>query len=91
MRARVEKRFVLGWNKSDATDISGYQPPCMLYVLNFFMVPLVNFNYDRFTTKIGFSASKLSFENRTTVRWFDTSFTNVECAAKDISVDMLST
>ena len=66
-----------------ATNISGYQDPCMFPVLPWFVVMPINFTGGIFTTGTGLSASMLYFVNRTTGRWSVPYVANYDCDSKD--------
>ena len=72
------------------TYLSGYQAPLMLPFIPWFVVPLANFKGVRFITKIGVSASRLSFVNSTTGVWSAPSFTNADYSDKYTYVDAFS-
>ena len=55
------------------------------------MGPPIKLIGERITTGTGLSAPILSFVNKTTGYWSANSFTMAECAAKNTSVDALST
>ena len=74
-----------------ATDLSGSQDPQMLPVILWFVGPHVKFNDGRFTNKIGFSASKLSFVNGANVWWYISLIASYGCADKNIYVDAFFT
>ena len=73
------------------TDTYGYQDPCMLPVISWFVVPPASLNGGISTTKIGLSSSNLYFVNSTTVWWSITLVGSDGCSDKDISIDALST
>ena len=72
------------------TDTYGYQDPCMLPVISWFVVPPASLNGGISTTKIGLSSSNLYFVNSTTVWWSITLVSSDGCANKDIYVGELS-
>ena len=74
-----------------AIDISGSQAPCMFPVIYWFVGPPAKFNGGIFPTKIGLSASNLSFVNSTTVWWYFNLVSISGCVDKDIYVGEFST
>ena len=73
------------------TNIYGFQAPCVLPVINWFVGPPINFTCGRFSNITGLYISMISFANRTTGRWSDTYFNNDDCDKNEPSIDSLST
>ena len=74
-----------------ANYLSGSQAPWMLPVIPCFVLPPVNFNGGRFSTKICLSTSKISFVNINNVWWYVTLVGSDGCADKYLYVDGFST
>ena len=72
-------------------DIYGSQDPCLLPVITCLVGAPINLTGGRIITRTGLSAPILYFVNRTTGWWSAIYFTIADCAAKEISVDSLST